>query len=95
MVKRNFGLAQQALLIEPSYAPAAGLAAHCRVYQTSEGWVRNTPDISAEAIRLGKQAIANGRDDPDALRMGGHAIGQFAGDLSTATSAIDRALIEH
>jgi len=56
-----FRLEQQALLIEPSYAPAAGLAAHCRVYQTSEGWVRNTADVSAEAIRLAKQALANGR----------------------------------
>jgi len=31
-------------------------------------------------------------DNPDALWMAGYAIGQFAGDLSTATSAIDRAL---
>jgi adenylate cyclase len=88
-----FRLAQQALQIEPSYAPAAGLAALCRVYQTSEGWIRNTADVATEAIRLAKQAIETGKDDPDALWMAGHAIGQFAGDFATATTAIDRALI--
>ena len=87
-----FRLAQEALRIDPYYGPAAGLAALCRVYQTSEGWVRNTAEITAEAIRLAKQAIDTGKDDPDALWMAGHTIGQFAGDFSTATNAIDRAL---
>jgi hypothetical protein len=55
-----FRLAQEALCIDPSYGPAAGLAALCRVYQTSEGWVRNTAEIAAEAIGLAKQAIDTG-----------------------------------
>jgi TolB-like protein/class 3 adenylate cyclase/Tfp pilus assembly protein PilF len=90
--KEAFRLAQEALRIDPAYGPAAGLAALCRVYQTSEGWVRNTAELAAEAIRLAKQALNTGKDDPDALWMAGHTIGQFAGDFSTANNAIDRAL---
>ena len=70
----------------------AGLAAVCRVNQTSEGWVRNTPEISTEAVRLARQAIDMGKDDPEALLMGAHAIGTLAGDITTANIAIDRAL---
>jgi tetratricopeptide (TPR) repeat protein len=87
-----FRLAQRALSIDPCFAPAAGLAAVCRVNQTSEGWVRNTPEISAEAVRLARQAIDMGKDDPEALLMGAHAIGTLAGDITTANIAIDRAL---
>jgi TolB-like protein len=87
-----FRLAQQALRIDPSYAPAAGLAALCRTVQASEGWVRNTAETAAETLRLAKQAIDIGKDDPDALWMAAHAIGQFAGDVATAGSAVDRAL---
>ena len=84
--------AHQALEIDPRFAPAAGLAAICKVNQTSEGWIRNTPAITAEALRLARQAIDTGRDDPDALLMGAHTIGQFAGDVTTAGVAVDRAL---
>ncbi|MBV8400016.1 MAG: tetratricopeptide repeat protein, partial [Acetobacteraceae bacterium] len=91
--EEGFRFAQRALEIDPGFAPAAGLAAICRVNQTSEGWVRNTPEIAAEALRLARQAIETGRDDPDALLMAAHAIGQFAGDTTTAGVTIDRALV--
>jgi TolB-like protein/class 3 adenylate cyclase/Tfp pilus assembly protein PilF len=87
-----FQLAQRSLAVDPSYAPAAAMAAWCRTYQTAQGWVRNTPDITAEAVRLAKQAIDTGRDNPDVLWMAGHTIGQFAGDHATASGALDRAL---
>jgi tetratricopeptide (TPR) repeat protein len=87
-----FRLAQRALEIDPSYAPAAGLAAYCRAYQVSEGWVRNTAEIAAEAMSLARLAIDNGRDDPHASARAGDAIGQFAGDGATAARALDRAL---
>jgi TolB-like protein/class 3 adenylate cyclase len=87
-----FQLAQRSLAVDPSYAPAAAMAAWCRTYQAAQGWVRNTPDITAEAVRLAKQAIDTGRDNPDVLWMAGHTIGQFAGDHATASGALDRAL---
>jgi hypothetical protein len=46
-----FRLAEQALAIDPRYAPAAGLAAICRVNQTSEGWVPVPMSIACLARR--------------------------------------------
>lgn len=87
-----FRLAIKALGVDPSYAPAAGMGAWCRTYQTAQGWIKNTPELAAEALRLARQAIDAGKDDADALWMAGHTIGQFSGDLTAAMSAIDRAL---
>jgi adenylate cyclase len=84
---------ERALEIDPSYAPAAALAARCRVYQAAQGWARPTPEFAAMALRLARRAIDTGKDDPDALWMAGHAIAQFSGDHKAAAAAIERALV--
>jgi adenylate cyclase len=58
--------AERALEIDPSYAPAAALAAYCRVRQVTHGWARPTPELAAVALRLARRAIDTGKDDPDA-----------------------------
>jgi tetratricopeptide (TPR) repeat protein len=45
-----------------------------------------------EAAQLAAQAIEIGKDDPDALWMGAHALSFFARAHGTAASALDRAL---
>jgi adenylate cyclase len=87
-----FRLAQQALAIDPSCGPAAALAASCRTLQASEGWIRNTPETAIETVALAKRALDIGKDDPEALWMAAHAIGQFAGDIPMGMGAIERAL---
>jgi TolB-like protein/class 3 adenylate cyclase/Tfp pilus assembly protein PilF len=85
-------LAERALAIDPRYGPAAGLAGYGRLRQIEQGWERKTPELAATVLRLAKQAIENGRDDPDALWMGGHALGYISGDQTAAMAAIERAL---
>ena len=84
-------LLRQALSIDPSYAPAAGLIAHVRRHQHVMGVQLSDEDI-ADALRVARHAIEVGRDDPDALWMGGHALALLAGDHGTAASAIERAI---
>ena len=83
--------AERALEIDPSYAPAAALAAYCRVRQVTHGWARPTPELAAVALRLARRAIDTGKDDPDALWMAGQAIAVFSGDHKAGAAAIERA----
>jgi adenylate cyclase len=84
---------ERALEIDPSYAPAAGLAARCRIYQVSQGWARRTPELEAVVVRLARRAIDTGKDDPDALYMAGQAIAQYSGDHKAGAAAVERALV--
>jgi TolB-like protein/class 3 adenylate cyclase len=84
---------ERALEIDPSYAPAAALAAWSRVVQVAQGWARPTPELAAVALQLARRAIDTGKDDPDALWMAGHAIANFSGDHKAAVAAIERALV--
>jgi TolB-like protein len=83
-------LSRQALTIDPSYAPAAGLIGNVRFQQRQRGAPLTDAEI-AEALRLAWQAIATGKDNPDALWMGGHTLAFFAGEYAAALSAIERA----
>jgi TolB-like protein len=48
--------------------------------------------VAAEGLSLARQAIEAGKDDPDALWMGGYVTAVFAGERATAATVIDRAL---
>jgi TolB-like protein/class 3 adenylate cyclase len=85
-------LLHQALEIDPSYAPAAGLAAYCHSDQKSQGWVAPTGPEVAEGVRLARQAIAAGMEDPDALWMAGFTMAYLAAEHATGLAAISRAL---
>ncbi len=61
-------LAERALAIDPAYAPAAALIAVAA--GRNQGWGSGSPAEIAEAVRLARQAIEAGRDDPDTLWMG-------------------------
>jgi len=85
-------LLERALVIDPSYAPAAALIGWCRVFQR-EGWQLVSEAEATEALRLARGAIEAGKDDPDTLWMAGHVILPFGGDVAGAARAFDRALI--
>jgi tetratricopeptide (TPR) repeat protein len=82
----------RALAIDPSYAPAAALVGVCRIAQRLQGWHRLSDQECAEAVRLARQSIAAGKDDPDALSSAALTIAYLAGEHATAAGAIDRAL---
>jgi TolB-like protein len=84
------GLLRQALRLDPSYAPAAGLIGYVRREQSIAG-VRLSHEEIAEALHLARHALAVGRDDPDALRMAGPTLAVLGGELAAAMSALDRA----
>jgi TolB-like protein/Tfp pilus assembly protein PilF len=84
------GLLRQALGLDPSYAPAAGLIAYIRRGQSVAG-IHLTHEEVVDAVRLARHAIAAGRDDPDAQSMAGMALAQLGGDHAAAMSALERA----
>jgi tetratricopeptide (TPR) repeat protein len=81
---------RQALAFDPSYAPAAGLFAWCRVLQRVNR-VLSDEEV-AEAARLARQAIEAGKEDPDALWMGGWGMINWTGERAAGLNAIERAL---
>jgi tetratricopeptide (TPR) repeat protein len=94
--KEGFGeavaLLERALIIDPSYAPAAALVGWCRVF-LREGWQLVSEAEATDALRLARQALEAGKDDPDVLWMAGHVILLFGGDVAGGASAFDRAVM--
>jgi adenylate cyclase len=92
-VSRAIELSKRALAIDPAYAPAAAMIGWCLITQWVEGWVARSEVECADAVRLARQAIDTGKDDPDTLYMAANTLSYFVGDHDTAASALDRALI--
>jgi adenylate cyclase len=83
-------LLRQALVLDPSYAPAAGLFAWCRVLEI--GRRRLSDEEIGEGVRFARQAIETGSEDPDALWMGGWGILMLAGEHAAGMNAMERSL---
>jgi TolB-like protein len=88
--REAIGLLRRALAYDPSYAPAAGLFACCRVFQRANSAISD--EEVPEGVRFARQAIRAGREDPDASWMGGWGIFILAGERASGLSAIERAL---
>jgi adenylate cyclase len=92
---KSWGLAidllRHALTLDPSYAPAAGLFAWCRVAQMYIG-DGISDEETAEGVGLARQAIATGQGDPEALAMGGWGVYCLAAERTSGLTAIERAL---
>jgi TolB-like protein/class 3 adenylate cyclase len=85
-------LLEQALAIDPSYAPAAALVGACRIFQGVQGWgALSDADISA-AVRLARQALEAGRDDAETVAHAAFTLFYFPGETAMAMAALDRAL---
>jgi adenylate cyclase len=86
-------LLRRALVIDPTYAPAAALIGECCVVR---GAYAGAPPLSEaevdEIVRLAKQAIQWGKDDPDTLWMSAISLVNFAGQDATAAGLIERAI---
>ena len=85
-------LAQQALEIDPLYAPAAALAAYTQVVQITQGWAEPAEEGRLAAIaKLAQDAVQYGREDPSVLSMAAFAIA-YCGDMQGADAAAERAV---
>jgi hypothetical protein len=78
--------------MEPSYAPAAAMIGWCRLLQVTLDWGRISEAEIAEGVRLARQAIEEGKDDPDVLWMAGFTLSVMAGEHATAETVINRSL---
>jgi TolB-like protein/class 3 adenylate cyclase len=85
-------LCRRALDIDPAYPPAASLLSVCRNNQILQGWGPVSPAEITEAVRLARQAIETGKDDPEVLRMGASALSAFTSDLDLVGTLAERAL---
>jgi adenylate cyclase len=92
-IAESVRLARQALEIDPGYAPAMARLALSQTMRRSRHWVPDAgPDVE-EGIRMARQAIAIGGDDPWVLDLAGLALSTLAGDNEAAISALDRAVV--
>ena len=86
-------LLKRALAIDPTYAPAAALIGECHVSRSAHaGGAPVSPVEVEESVRLARQAIQWGKDDPDTLWMAAICLSNFAGEYATAARLIERAL---
>ena len=85
-------LANYAIAIDPSYAPAAAMVGFCRQQQRLRGWGPISDADVAEAVGLARTAIDTGKDDPYALWMGGWVLATMAFEHVAGLNAIERSL---
>jgi TolB-like protein/tetratricopeptide (TPR) repeat protein len=64
----------QALAIEPGYAPAMALKAYCYAERRVQGWAHDSNPEAVEGYRLATRAAELARDDPNVLWMAAYAI---------------------
>jgi TolB-like protein/class 3 adenylate cyclase/Flp pilus assembly protein TadD len=85
-------LLRQAISLDPNYAVAKALAAQCIVMRDNQG-IRLSKSEIDEGIRLAREALDAGRDDPSVLELAGNAVAHLAHDVEAGRAALDRALV--
>jgi adenylate cyclase len=92
-MREAIALLTRALAMDPSYAPAAAMVGWCRMFQRSQLWGPVPDEEIVEGVRLARQAIEMGKDDPETLRFAGFFLSVAAGEHAEAESAVQRALM--
>ncbi|MEO6014082.1 MAG: adenylate/guanylate cyclase domain-containing protein [Devosia sp.] len=82
----------KALVLEPNYGLAAGLAAWARGQQVAYNWATDVAAERAEGERLVEIATQTVGDDPTALTALASAMMQLGGDVQQAANFAERAL---
>jgi TolB-like protein/DNA-binding winged helix-turn-helix (wHTH) protein/Flp pilus assembly protein TadD len=83
---------KQALVIDPSYAPAMALAAYCYVGRRIQGWTKDFSAETAEGLRLASRAVELGKDDGNVLWMAAYSVWQLGRDVQRANELAYRSL---
>jgi len=82
----------KAVALDPDFALAYAKAAQCYAFRKVNGWMSGPPEEVAEAARVGRRAVALGRDDAVALAYGGFVLAYVAGQLEDGAAYVDLAL---
>jgi adenylate cyclase len=91
-VDEAIGLIARAIAIDPHFALAKALAARCFAWRNPQGWAAAPEEEKATAIRLAREALHDGGDDPSVLWMVGFVMWQLRVDLDGALELYDRSL---
>jgi len=91
-VVRALGLLKQAIARDPGYAPAFALAGMCHLAIALNNWTDDLAVNRRHAVRLARQALQSGADDPVVLADAGLLLGYFGEDINAALRLVDRAL---
>jgi tetratricopeptide (TPR) repeat protein len=83
---------EQALAIDPAYAPAMALAAYCYAERHNQGWTNAMEADAATGLSLASRAVELGRDDPNVLWMSAFAIRALGADAPRTRELLDRSL---
>ncbi|SEE27755.1 adenylate cyclase [Rhizobiales bacterium GAS191] len=87
------GLLRRAIKLDPDYAVAKAFAAYCILQRANQGYTESQSQTEIdESIRLAREALDAGRDDPRVLPLAGTVLAVLAQDWETAIIALDRAL---
>ncbi|WP_162560597.1 winged helix-turn-helix domain-containing protein [Methylobacterium durans] len=89
---RAIALLEQAIAVDPAFALAKAFVARCYAWRNPQGWAA-APDLEKmTAIRLGREALAEGGNDPSVLWMVGFVKWQLRIDFDGALDLYERSL---
>jgi adenylate cyclase len=89
---RALALLEQAIARDSGYAPALALAAYCHQIMDLHGWTDDSAANRRGALRLARQALQFGADDPVVSSLAALMLGYFGEDIDAALRLVDRAL---
>src|SRR6202042_3449945 len=89
---KELNLRHRVMAIDPHFALATALKARCYAWRNPQGWATAPEEESATAIRLGREALQDGAEDPSVLWMVGFAMWQLRVDPEGALELYDRSL---
>jgi adenylate cyclase len=84
-------LLRRAFSLDPDYAVAKAFAAFCIVTRDNQSFIDDDAEYE-EALRLAREAVDSGRDDPLVLQFAGRTLSELARDHESGLAALDRAL---
>ena len=82
----------QALLIDPSYAPAMALAAYCRTERWEQGWTQPPEADPKAGFELALRAVELGKNDANVLWMAARAMLMWQPDTHSTRDLVYRSL---
>jgi TolB-like protein/class 3 adenylate cyclase/tetratricopeptide (TPR) repeat protein len=88
----TLALLEEALAIDPSYAPAAALVGWVRLFQGVQQWGALSEVDIAEAVRLAQRALETERNDAETVARAAFTLFYLASETVMAIAALDRAL---
>jgi adenylate cyclase len=85
-------LLEQAIGIDPHYAPALAWGAQCQLRLLVDGWAEDPAACRRKAIGLARQALQLGEHDPAILANTAQVLARFDEDIGAMIALVDRAL---